>query len=267
MKAVKPPVSSCRSRMRRRCSTRSAGVSSEPNIMVAVVFMPRPCATRMTSSQVSVGILCGLISPRTRSTSTSAPPPGSESRPAARRRRSVSSIARPLCRAMWTTSGGERQCRWSLRVALADAAEDLLEPADVEIGVQPALHHDRGAAESQRLVDLAVDVLLGQEVALPAPRLLVEGAEAAPRETVVGVVDVAVDDERDLGAGVQAAADLVGAGAELEQVAVQEQVERLLVAQAPPARRRLREARSRHGTADDARSGASSSSPIATDRR
>src|SRR5450759_3359360 len=64
MNAVKPPVSSCRSRMRRRCSMRSAGVSSEPNIIVAVVFMPRPWATRITSSHVSVGILCGLMAVR-----------------------------------------------------------------------------------------------------------------------------------------------------------------------------------------------------------
>ena len=91
---------------------RSAGVSSEPNIMVAVVFMPRPWATRMTSSQVSVGILCGLMALRTRSTRTSAPPPGSESRPAARRRRSVSSTLRPLCLAMCTISGGESEWMW-----------------------------------------------------------------------------------------------------------------------------------------------------------
>src|SRR5665647_1263161 len=83
------------------------------------------------------------------------------------------------------------------RVARLDAAEDPLEPADVEVGVQAALHHDGRAAERQRLLDLAVDVVLGQEVALAAPRLLVEGAEAATREAVISVVDVAVDDERD----------------------------------------------------------------------
>ena len=98
--------------MRRRCSTRSAGVSTEPNIMVAVVLMPSACASRMTSSQAAVGILCGLISRRTRSTSTSAPPPGSESRPAACRRRSVSATVRPLWAAMWATSGGESEWMW-----------------------------------------------------------------------------------------------------------------------------------------------------------
>ena len=119
MKAVKPPVSSCRSRMRRRCSTRSAGVSSEPNIIVAVVRMPSPCATRMTSSHVSVGILCGLISLRTRSTRTSAPPPGSEARPAACRRRSVSSIVSPLCLRDVDDLGRREAVQVDLREALA----------------------------------------------------------------------------------------------------------------------------------------------------
>src|SRR5665647_2953567 len=192
MNAVKPPVSSCRSRMRRRCSMRSAGVSSEPNIIVAVVFMPRPWATRITSSHVSVGILCGLMAVRTLSTRISAPPPGKLSRPAARRRRSVSSMLRSLVVAMWTISGGE----------------------------------------SERLLDLTVDVLLGEQIALAAPRLLVEGAEAAAREAVVGVVDVAIDDERDLVAGVEAATDGVGARADAQQVAAFEQGEGLGVAEA-----------------------------------
>src|SRR5665647_92948 len=192
MNAVKPPVSSCRSRMRRRCSMRSAGVSSEPNIIVAVVFMPRPWATRITSSHVSVGILCGLMAVRTLSTRISAPPPGKLSRPAARRRRSVSSMLRSLVVAMWTISG----------------------------------------AESERLLDLTVDVLLGEQIALAAPRLLVEGAEAAAREAVVGVVDVAIDDERDLVARVEAATDGVGARADAQQVAAFEQGEGLGVAEA-----------------------------------
>ena len=80
--------------------------------MVAVVFMPRPWATRMTSSHVSVGILCGLMAVRTRSTSTSAPPPGRLSRPAAWSRVSVSSTLRSLCFAMWTISGGESEWMW-----------------------------------------------------------------------------------------------------------------------------------------------------------
>ena len=231
MKAVKPPVSSCRSRMRRRCSTRSAGVSSEPNIMVAVVFMPRPWATRITSSHVSVGILCGLMAVRTRSTSTSAPPPGSAVEAGGVEPRQRLLHAQPAL--LGDVHDLRRRERVDVdRVARLDAAEDLLEPADVEVRVQAALHHDGGAAERQRLLDLAVDVRLGEQVALPAPRLLVEGAEAAAGEAVVGVVDVAVDDEGDLVAGVQAATDGVGAGAGAQQVAALEQRERLGVGHA-----------------------------------
>ena len=86
--------------------------------MVAVVFMPRPWATRMTSSQVSVGILCGLMAVRTRSTRTSAPPPGRLSRPAAWSRVSVSSTLRSLCLAMWTISGGDSEWMWIGYLAL-----------------------------------------------------------------------------------------------------------------------------------------------------
>ncbi len=156
-----------------------------------------------------MGILCGLISRRTRSTSTSAPPPGSESRPAACRRRSVSATVRPL----WRGDVGHLGRRERVDVdgvARLDVGEDPLEPADVEVGRQAALHHDRRAAQSERLLDLAEDLVAAEQVAFAAARLLVEGAEAAARDAVVGVVDVAVDDEGDVVCGVQAAADFVG---------------------------------------------------------
>ena len=49
MNAVKPPVSSCRSRSRIMCSMRSSWVSTVPYIIVAVVRSPAWCAWRMTS--------------------------------------------------------------------------------------------------------------------------------------------------------------------------------------------------------------------------
>jgi len=64
-----------------------------------------------------------------------------------------------------------------------------------------------------------MDVVRGEEIALAAARPLVEGAEATTGEAVVGVVDVAVDDEGDLVAGVEAATDGVGARADAEKVA------------------------------------------------
>ena len=49
---------------------------------------------------------------------------------------------------------------------------------------------------------LRVDLVVAEHIALATARLLVEGAEPAARDAVVGVVDVAVDDEGDLVAGV-----------------------------------------------------------------
>ena len=111
------------------------------------------------------------------------------------------------------------------RVPRLDVGKDLLEPADVEVGRQSPLHHDRRAAQGQRLLDLAEDLVAAEQVALAAARRLVEGAEAAAREAVVGVIDVAVDDEGDVALRVQAAADFVGRRPQLEQVAVLEQLE------------------------------------------
>src|SRR5660397_280686 len=64
--------------------------------MVAVVDIPSPCASRMTSSQGSVRVFRGATSFRTRSTSISAPPPGNESNPAACSRMRVSLTVSPL---------------------------------------------------------------------------------------------------------------------------------------------------------------------------
>ena len=113
MKAVKPPVRSCTWRSRSRCSTRSATVSTWPNIMVAVVRMPRPCASSMTRSHSSVVALRGAIFSRTDSTRISAPPPGIESMPAACSRRSTSSVEVLETWDRCTISGGLMACRWS----------------------------------------------------------------------------------------------------------------------------------------------------------
>ena len=114
MKARKPCISSCRSRMRRMCSTRSSSVSTWPYIMVAVVDMPRRWASRMTPSHSAVFVFFGAMILRTRSTSTSPPPPGSESRPESRSRESVSAVVSFERREMCWISGGESACRWIL---------------------------------------------------------------------------------------------------------------------------------------------------------
>ena len=111
MKARKPCVSSWSSRTRRMCSTRSDSVSTWPYIIVAVVDMPSRCAWRITFSHPAV-VFLGAMMRRTRSTRISAPPPGSESSPASRRRVSVSGTLSRERRAMCSTSGGDSACRW-----------------------------------------------------------------------------------------------------------------------------------------------------------
>ena len=116
------------------------------------------------------------------------------------------------------------------RVARLDRAEQILVPVDAEVGVVTALHQHRGAAESQRLLDLLEDHRARQHVALAAvPRPAVEGAEVAVGDADVGVVDIAVDDERDLVAVGAAVAHLVGGAADGDEVARAQQRERVVV--------------------------------------
>src|SRR4029453_2799836 len=83
-------------------------------------------------------------------------------------------------------------------VALLDRPEEILVELDPEIGMMPALHQERRAADRERLLDLLEDDRLRQEVALLAiARPTVGGTEAAAGVADVRVVDVPIDDERD----------------------------------------------------------------------
>ena len=104
---MKPPVSSCRSRTRWKCSTRSAAVSTWPNIIVALERRPPSWILRCTSSQRSVVVFFGAMILRTRSTSISAPAPGTLPRPAALRSRMTSSMGRFSYWAKWSSSGAD----------------------------------------------------------------------------------------------------------------------------------------------------------------
>ena len=59
-----------------------------------------------------------------------------------------------------------------LREALLDAAEEALEPVDLEVGMDAALHQHAGAAHLQGLGDLLVDLLEVEDVALFGTRAL-----------------------------------------------------------------------------------------------
>ena len=118
MNAMKPYFPSgqraCRSRIRSRWSTRWCGVSTWPYIIVAEVGRPRQCASCITSSHFSTDGLAGDMALRTTGSRISAPAPGSESSPAAIRRRRVSRVVRPLMRAMCATSGAPSACSRSV---------------------------------------------------------------------------------------------------------------------------------------------------------
>jgi hypothetical protein len=86
-------------------------VSTWPYIMVAVVDIPIRCASRMIPSHSALVVFFGLMILRTRSTRISAPPPGSESSPASRRRVRATGIVTFERRAACWISEGESACR------------------------------------------------------------------------------------------------------------------------------------------------------------
>ena len=200
--------------------------------------MPSRWAARMICSHSSEVVFLGEMILRTRSTRISAPPPGSESRPASRSRESVSD-ERQLGLAGDVLDLARRERVQVDRVAGLDRPEQILVPLDAEVGVVAALHEDGGAAERQRLLDLLEDDGLGQRVALAGvARPAVERAELAVGVTDVGVVQVAVDDERDHAGLGRAVAQLVRDPADGHQVARAQERAGLVVARC--ARRRAR---------------------------
>ena len=123
-----------------------------------------------------------------------------------------------------------------LREALFDAPKQPLEPVDLEIGMDAALHQHARAAHLHGFGDLLVDRLEVEDVALVGARVglagagqrTVEGAEGAVLGAEVGVVDIAIDDVGDHALGVQAAAHRVGLEAQADQVGGEEVIESLL---------------------------------------
>src|ERR1017187_199254 len=111
--------------------------------------------------------------------------------------------------------------------ALLDAAEQVFVPLDLEVGMQPALHENAGAAEVDGLLNLLVDSLVGEDVAFGVAHGPVESAEAAELGTEIGVVDVAIDDVGNDSLGVPLAAHRIGSHADADQVVGSKQSQRL----------------------------------------
>mgnify|MGYP000072589013 CR=1 FL=1 len=82
-----------------------------PYIIVAEVGRLRQWASCITWIHSSTEGLAGEMAFRTPGSRISAPAPGRESNPAAISRFRVSSVVRPLMRAMCATSGAPRACR------------------------------------------------------------------------------------------------------------------------------------------------------------
>src|SRR5438045_8106111 len=82
------------------------------------------------------------------------------------------------------------------RKALLDLREKPLEPVNLQIRMQPALHQDSGAAELDRLADLLKDGVEIEDVALSSELALQRTIECAKRAVLgaeIGVINVAVN--------------------------------------------------------------------------
>ena len=93
--------------------------------------------------------------------------------------------------------GRRQRVQLELRVPRLHRAEQILVPRDRQVRVVAALQQQLIAADGDRLVDLAEDLLEAEHVAVGRADRTVERAEVAARDADVRVVDVAVDDVGD----------------------------------------------------------------------
>ena len=132
---------------------------------------------------------------RTRSLKISAPPPGSESMPASRRRSSVSRIGDlGAPRQVGDLHHGER-LQVHLREALLEAAQHLAEPVEREFRVQAADDVEFGDRLAPAFAGAMPDLFQRHGVGLGIAHPLAERAQAATGHADVGGIDVAVDVE------------------------------------------------------------------------
>src|SRR4051812_31091868 len=97
--------------------------------------------------------------------------------------------------------------------ALLNLAEETLEPVNLEVRMQAALHQDPGATDFDRLADLFKNGVEIQDVALSGKLALqrtIEGAEGAVLGAEIGVINVAVNDIGDHVLRMELAAKRVG---------------------------------------------------------
>jgi hypothetical protein len=113
---------------------------------------------------------------------------------------------------------------------LLNAAQHLLVPINLEIGMQASLHQHSCAAEVHGLANLVVDRIELEDVSLfrlrPFQRT-VKRAEGAVFGAEVRVIDVAINDVRDHTLGMELAAKGVGFHADADEIVGAVEVEGL----------------------------------------
>ena len=191
------------------------------------------CAMRCTSSHSSPVHLSSQIFLRTRGAKISAPPPGSESSPASRSRRSTSAIGSPKCLWKKKISTAVNALRWIDGLMRFRPGQQLGVVVERQAAVQAVDDVDLGDrivgldARAQLRPRLLVRHGVGAGIALLQAR---ERAEHAAGDADVGRVDVQVAVE-ERAVAVQPLAHLVGQRADLHQIRVPEQRHAVVVRQ------------------------------------
>ena len=171
---------------------RSSSVSIEPNIIVAVVGIPRSCASRITPIHSSGCILRAEIRLRTRSTKISAPAPGSDFMPAARSR---SSTWRGSLLDLRETVISETESEWiSTSGNCARTRRTAARTTRSQLRIDAALDHDLRRAVIGRVLDAREDLVVRHRVAFAVFLGAEERAERTVHVADIGVVDGGVDD-------------------------------------------------------------------------
>ncbi len=135
--------------------------------------------------------------------------------------------------------GRRQRVQLERRIAILDRAKQILVPGERQVRIVPALQQQLHAADLDRLVDLAEQLVEPEDVAFGRSDRPVERAEVALRHAHVRVVDVAIDDVGDDRLGMFADAGRLRQSPEQRRRRVPIELERL-VAGHPAARSDLR---------------------------
>jgi hypothetical protein len=210
MKAVKPPVSSCNSRSRVRCSIRSASVS-----------MPF----------VGQGFPFGqLFAHAIDQDFPSSPGKRAETR--------IFESAEHFTQRQLVDLVKVPDFRWAeavdvdLGIAAFDIPQKLFVPFQLQLGVHASLEQDLISPCGDGFLDLAIQFLTRQDVGIRIVGFAVEGAEITDRSADIRVIDVAVDIVSAVWFRMQTQADAVGGLTQANQVVTAEQFEPFLRCQA-----------------------------------